>query len=34
LLSYFILLIKIYESSTLASERLERIKTNIEHNEL
>ncbi|GGE56006.1 putative PurR-regulated permease PerM [Pedobacter psychrotolerans] len=34
LLSYFILLIKIYESSTLASERLERIKTNNEHNEL
>jgi len=34
LLSYFILLIKIYESSTLASERLERIKTNNELNEL
>ncbi|WP_443945070.1 AI-2E family transporter [Pedobacter sp. AW1-32] len=34
LLSYFILLIKIYESSTLASERLERIKTINEHNEL
>ena len=34
LLSYFILLIKIYETSTLASERLERIKTNNEHNEL
>ena len=34
LLSYFILLIKIYESSTLASERLERIKTNNEHIEL
>jgi predicted PurR-regulated permease PerM len=27
LLSYFILLIKIYETSTMASERLERIKT-------
>jgi len=34
LLSYFILLVKIYESSTLASERLERIKTINEHNEL
>lgn len=34
LLSYFILLVKIYETSTLASERLERIKTNNEHNEL
>jgi len=34
LLSYFILLIKIYETSTLASERLERIKTNNEYKEL
>jgi len=34
LLSYFILLVKIYETSTLASERLERIKTNDEHSEL
>ena len=34
LLSYFILLVKIYETSTLASERLERIKTNTELNEL
>ena len=34
LLSYFILLVKIYETSTLASERLERIKTNNELNEL
>ncbi|WP_231460614.1 AI-2E family transporter [Pedobacter sp. Leaf132] len=34
LLSYFILLIKIYETSTLASERLERIKTNNEQIEL
>jgi predicted PurR-regulated permease PerM len=34
LLSYFILLVKIYETSTLASERLERIKTNNEHSEL
>ncbi|WP_316802621.1 AI-2E family transporter [Pedobacter nototheniae] len=34
LLSYFILLVKIYENSTLASERLERIKTNNELNEL
>jgi predicted PurR-regulated permease PerM len=34
LLSYFILLVKIYETSTLASERLERIKTNNEHTEL
>lgn len=30
LLSYFFLLIKIYETSSLASERLERIKTNSE----
>lgn len=28
LLSYFILLVKIYETSSLASERLERLKTN------
>jgi len=34
LLSYFILLVKIYETSTMASERLERIKTNNEQNEL
>lgn len=34
LISYFILLVKIYETSTLASERLERIKTNNELNEL
>ena len=34
LLSYFILLIKIYETSSLASERLERIKTIREHEEL
>lgn len=34
LLSYFILLIKIYETSSLASERLQRIKTNTEQNEL
>lgn len=34
LLSYFILLVKIYETSTLASERLERIKTNVGQNEL
>lgn len=34
LLSYFILLVKIYETSTLASERLERIKTNSGQNEL
>ncbi|TDG37592.1 AI-2E family transporter [Pedobacter changchengzhani] len=34
LLSYFMLLIKIYETSTLASERLERIKTNMPQNEL
>jgi len=34
LLSYFILLVKIYETSTLASERLERIKTNNGQNEL
>jgi predicted PurR-regulated permease PerM len=33
LLSYFILLIKIYETSTLASERLERIKTISEEEE-
>jgi predicted PurR-regulated permease PerM len=31
LLSYFILLIKIYETSAMASERLERIKTISEH---
>lgn len=31
LLSYFILLIKIYETSSMASERLERIKTISEH---
>jgi predicted PurR-regulated permease PerM len=34
LLSYFFLLIKIYETSSKASERLERIKTNHEHDEL
>jgi predicted PurR-regulated permease PerM len=34
LLSYFVLLIKIYETSALASERLERIKTISEHDEL
>jgi len=34
LLSYFILLIKIYETSSMASERLERIKTISEHEEL
>lgn len=34
LLSYFILLIKIYETSSLASDRLQRIKTNSEQNEL
>ncbi|ACU06428.1 AI-2E family transporter [Pedobacter heparinus] len=34
LLSYFILLIKIYETSAMASERLERIKTISEHDEL
>lgn len=34
LLSYFILLIKIYETSSMASERLERIKTISEHDEL
>jgi len=27
LLSYFVLLIKIYENSAMAAERLERIKT-------
>lgn len=31
LLSYFILLVKIYETSAMASERLERIKTISEH---
>jgi len=31
LLSYFVLLIKIYETSSMASERLERIKTISEH---
>jgi len=34
LLSYFILLIKIYESSAKASDRLERIKTISEEGEL
>lgn len=34
LLSYFILLIKIYETSAMASERLERIKTISEQEEL
>lgn len=34
LLSYFILLIKIYETSSMATERLERIKTISEHEEL
>lgn len=34
LLSYFILLIKIYETSAMASERLERIKTISESDEL
>lgn len=34
LLSYFVLLIKIYETSAMASERLERIKTISEHEEL
>lgn len=34
LLSYFILLIKIYETSSMASERLERIKTISDHGEL
>lgn len=34
LLSYFVLLIKIYETSAMASERLERIKTNSEQDEL
>jgi predicted PurR-regulated permease PerM len=34
LLSYFFLLIKIYETSSMATERLERIKTNHEHDEL
>jgi len=34
LLSYFVLLIKIYETSALASERLERIKTISETDEL
>lgn len=34
LLSYFFLLIKIYETSSMASERLERIKTIHEHDEL
>jgi len=34
LLSYFFLLIKIYETSAMATERLERIKTNHEHEEL
>lgn len=34
LLSYFILLIKIYETSAMASERLERIKTISEQGEL
>jgi predicted PurR-regulated permease PerM len=34
LLSYFVLLIKIYETSALASERLERIKTISEQDEL
>jgi predicted PurR-regulated permease PerM len=34
LLSYFFLLIKIYETSSMATERLERIKTIHEHEEL
>ena len=34
LLSYFFLLIKIYETSAMATERLERIKTNHEQDEL
>jgi predicted PurR-regulated permease PerM len=34
LLSYFFLLIRIYETSSMASERLERIKTIHEHDEL
>ncbi|WP_316790337.1 AI-2E family transporter [Pedobacter frigoris] len=34
LLSYFVLLIKIYETSAMASERLERIKTISDHDEL
>ncbi|TCD03000.1 AI-2E family transporter [Pedobacter psychroterrae] len=34
LLSYFVLLIKIYETSSMASERLERIKTISEHEQL
>lgn len=34
LLSYFVLLIKIYETSAMASERLERIKTISEHESL
>ncbi|WP_448636176.1 hypothetical protein [Pedobacter panaciterrae] len=34
LISYFVLLIKIYETSAMASERLERIKTISEHGEL
>ncbi|RZK75077.1 MAG: AI-2E family transporter [Pedobacter sp.] len=34
LLSYFVLLIKIYETSSKASERLERIKTISEHEQL
>ncbi len=34
LLSYFFLLIKIYETSSMATERLERIKTINEHDEL
>ena len=34
LLSYFFLLIKIYETSAMATERLERIKTNHEQEEL
>jgi len=34
LISYFVLLIKIYETSAMASERLERIKTISEHSEL
>ncbi len=34
LLSYFVLLVKIYETSSLASERLERIKTISEQGEL
>lgn len=34
LLSYLVLLVKIYETSSLASERLERIKTNQQQEEL